>query len=100
MFEVDARKGTQSLFIRVKPAENGDAKTVKGASATVAANDLKVPKKSQPGVRQSHQTIAKQQWQQAIDQLNKALALFPSYAQADNNLAVVYARLGDTAEGA
>ncbi len=30
MFEVDARKGTQSIFVRVKPAEDGESKTVKG----------------------------------------------------------------------
>jgi tetratricopeptide (TPR) repeat protein len=98
MFEVDARKGTQSIFIKVKPAENGEAKTVKGASATVAANDLKVPKKASQAFDKATKLIAKQRWQQAIDQLNKALALYPSYAEAYNNLAVVYARLGDTAK--
>lgn len=97
-FEVDARKGTQSIFVRVKPAENGDAKTVKGANATVAASDLKVSKKASQAFDKATKLIAKQQYQQAIDQLNKALALYPSYAQAYNNLAVVYARLGDTAK--
>jgi len=98
MFEVDARKGTQTIFVRVKPAETGDAKTVKGESATVAANDLKVPRKVSQAFDKATKLIAKQQWQPAIDQLNKALALYPSYAQAYNNLAVVYARLGDTAK--
>ena len=30
--------------------------------------------------------------------MNKALTLYPSYAEAYNNLAVLYARLGDTAK--
>jgi tetratricopeptide (TPR) repeat protein len=98
MFEVDARKGTQSVFIRVKPAETADAKTVKGERATVAANDLKVPKKASQAFDKATKLIAKQQYQQAVDQLNRALALYPSYAEAYNNLAVVYARLGDTAK--
>jgi tetratricopeptide (TPR) repeat protein len=98
MFEVDARKGTQSIFVRVKLAETADAKTVKGESATVAASDLKVPKKASQAFDKASKLIAKQQWQPAIDQLNKALALFPSYAEAYNNLGVVYARLGDTAK--
>jgi tetratricopeptide (TPR) repeat protein len=96
MFEVDARKGTQSVFVRVKPAEATEAKTVKGEKATVAANDLKVPKKASQAFDKATKLIAKQQWQPAIDQLNKALALYPSYAEADNNLGVVYARMGDT----
>ena len=66
--------------------------------ATVAASDLKVPKKASQAFDKATKLIAKQQWQQAIDQLNKALALYPSYAEADNNLGVVYARLGDTAK--
>jgi tetratricopeptide (TPR) repeat protein len=97
-FEVDARKGTQSVFVRVKPAETADTKTVKGASATVAANDLKVPRKASQAFDKATKLIAKQQWQPAIDQLNKALALYPSYAEGYNNLGVVYARLGDTAK--
>jgi len=98
LFEVDARKGTQSIFVRVKPEENGEAKTVNGESATVAANDLKVPQKASQAFDKATRLIAKQQWQPAIDQLNKALALYPSYAEAYNNLAVVYARLGDPAK--
>src|ERR1700733_7751216 len=97
-FEVDARKGTQSVFVRVKPAESADTRTVKGASATVAANDLKLPRKASQAFDKATKLIAKQQWQPAIDQLNKALALYPSYAEAYNNLGVVYARLGDTAK--
>ena len=98
MFEVDSGRGTQSIFVRVKPAENGDSRTVKGQSATIAANDLKVPKKASQAFDKATKLIAKQQWQQAIDQLNKALTLYPSYAEAYNNLGVVYARLGDQAK--
>ncbi len=98
MFEVDSGRGTQSIFVRVKPAENVDSTTVKGQSAMIAANDLKVSKKASQAFDKATKLIAKQQYQQAIDQLNKALTLYPSYAEAYNNLAVLYARLGDTAK--
>jgi len=98
MFEVFARKGTQSIFVRVKPAENGVSGTVQGQSATIAASDFKVPKKASQAFDKATKLIAKQQWQQAIVQLNKASALYPSYAEAYNNLGVVYARLGDQAK--
>jgi len=98
-FEVDARRGTQSIFVRVQPAsEDGPPKAGKGDSATVSANDLKVPKKASQEFDKATKLIAKQQWQKAIDQLNKALALYPSYAEAYNNLGVAYARLGDPAK--
>ena len=96
MFEVDARRGTQSVFVKVQPAANGDQNSGKSGGATVSAADLKVPKKASKEFDKATKLIAKQQWQKAIDQLNKALALYPSYAEAYTNLGVVYARLGDS----
>jgi tetratricopeptide (TPR) repeat protein len=99
MFEVDARRGTQSIFVRVRPAEeNGGSNVAKGGGATISAANLKLPKKASQEFDKATKLIAKQQWQKAIDQLNKAIALYPSYAEAYNNLGVVYARLGDSAK--
>lgn len=96
-FEVDARRAAQSIFVRVQPAsENSSARVIKGSGATVSATDLGVSKKASQEFDKATKLIAKQQWQKAIDQLNKALALYPSYAEAYNNLGVVYARLGDS----
>jgi len=95
-FEVDERKGTQSVLIRVQPAAaNGEANPSNAGGPTVSTSDLKVPKKASQEFDKATKLIAKQQWQKAIDQLNKALALYPAYAEAYNNLGVVYARLGD-----
>jgi len=96
MFEVDARRGAQSIFVRVRPAgENGESNVAKASGSMVSANNLKIPKKASQEFDKATKLIAKQQWQQAIEQLNKAVALYPSYAEAYNNLGVVYARLGD-----
>lgn len=95
-FEVDERKTTQSVLVRVQPAtENARANATKGSGATVSASDLKVPEKASKEFDKATKLIANQDWQKAIDQLNKALALYPGYAEAYNNLGVVYAHLGD-----
>jgi len=96
-FEVDARRGTQSIFVRVRhAAENGERTVTKADGHTISASDLKLPKKASEEFDKATRLIANQQWQKAIDQLNKALALYPAYAEAYNNLGVVYARLGDS----
>jgi|HubBroStandDraft_2_1064218.scaffolds.fasta_scaffold13543_1 tetratricopeptide (TPR) repeat protein len=93
-FEVDERKSTQSVLVRVRPAA-GNVEATQSSGATVSANDLKVPQKASKEFDKATRLIAKQEWQKALDQLNKALAIYPSYAEAYNNLGVVYARLGD-----
>jgi tetratricopeptide (TPR) repeat protein len=93
-FEVDERKSTQSVLVRVQPAAGSAAATQSGGG-TVSANDLKLPKKASKEFDKATKLIAKQDWQAAIDQLNKALAIYPAYAEAYNNLGVVYAHLGD-----
>ena len=83
-------------MVRVQPArEMVNANPTKSSGATVSASDLKVPKKASKEFDKATKLIAKQDWQAAIDQLNKALALYPDYAEAYNNLGVVYAHLGD-----
>jgi tetratricopeptide (TPR) repeat protein len=96
-FEVDARTATQSIFVRVRPAaENDRPNATRPGSATVSASDLMVSKKASQEFDKATKLIAKQEWKKAIDQLHKALALYPAYAEAYNNLGVVYARLGDS----
>jgi tetratricopeptide (TPR) repeat protein len=95
MVEVDPRKGTQSVYVRVKAvAKDGEANATNAGGPTVSANGLKVPEEASKEFDKATKLIAKQQWQKAIDQLNKALAVYPAYAEAYTNLGVVYARLG------
>jgi tetratricopeptide (TPR) repeat protein len=94
-FEIDARKGAQSVFIRVRAnAENGEARSNPG-NATVSTADLKVPKEASKEFDKATELMSKQKWNRAIERLNKAVTLYPNYAQAYNNLGVAYARLGD-----
>jgi len=97
LVEVDPRKGTQSVFVRVKPAaKEGEANAANAGSSPVSAGDLRVPEQASKEFDKATKLIAQEHWEKAIDQLNKALALYPAYAEAYNNLGVVYARLGDS----
>lgn len=96
-FTVDDRKATQSIFVRVRPNVD-DREINRGAAgaSTVAASNLRIPAKASKEFDKATELMSKQEWQKAIERLNKALALDPNYAQAYNNLAVAYARLGDS----
>jgi tetratricopeptide (TPR) repeat protein len=94
MFEVDNRHGTQFQTITVRRTEEVNAAKNSGGT-TVAVQDMNIPKAAARQFNKASDSIAHQAWNKAIEQLNRALALYPNYVQAYNNLGVVYARLGD-----
>jgi len=94
MFEVDNRHGTQFQTITVRRTEEVNAAKSSGGT-TVAVQDMNIPKAAARQFNKASDSIAHQAWNKAIEQLNRALALYPNYVQAYNNLGVVYARLGD-----
>lgn len=96
LFEVDNRHGTQFQTVTVRRTGEDDPSKA-GGPASVSVLDMKIPKAARKQFNKANDLIAAQQWQKAIDQLNRALALYPNYVQAYNNLGVVYARLGDRA---
>ncbi len=65
------------------------------ASTFVSAQDLAVPSRARKELDRSNELIQKGELKQAIDKLNKAIAIYPQYALAYNNLGVLYSRLGD-----
>src|ERR1700726_4672831 len=67
------------------------------ARAFVSASDLGFPSRARKEFDRANELIARQELGQAIQRLNKAISIYPSYAVAYNNLAVLYARLGDVA---
>jgi len=93
--DVDARKATQSVFVRVRPASNAEKNGAAGVP-TVSAGNLRIPAKASKEFDKATELMSKQEWQKAIERLNKALAIYPDYAQAYNNLGVAYARLGNS----
>lgn len=92
LFELDNRHGTQFQTISVKRT---DEQKSESKSTTVAVQDINIPKAAHKDFDKASALIAKQEWKKAIDQLNRALAIYPNYVEAYNNLGVVYARIGD-----
>jgi tetratricopeptide (TPR) repeat protein len=69
------------------------------ASATfISVSDLGVPSSAAKEFGKANRMIAKQDWSSASDRLQKAVAIYPTYASAYNNLGAVYSRLGNWKE--
>ena len=98
-FEIDSRKVSQYLEITVKTKEEANEETTQRPGApTVSAADLNIPDKAKKEFDKANDFIAKQDWKQAQERLNKALAIYPKYASAYNNLGAVFGHLGDRAQ--
>ena len=65
------------------------------ASAFVSASDLGVPSRARKEFDKANELIGRHELGQAIQRLNRAISICPSYAVAYNNLAVLYARFGE-----
>jgi tetratricopeptide (TPR) repeat protein len=65
------------------------------ANAFVSASDLAVPNRARKEFEKATDLVRRQELQEAIKRLNKAVHLYPQYAVAYNNLAVIYGQLGD-----
>jgi len=61
----------------------------------ISVVDLNVPSEAAKEFEKGNRSIAKQDWSKAAESLHKAVALYPAYAAAYNNLGVVYSHLGD-----
>ena len=96
LFSVDARKSSQSLFVTVKRKNEGEAAVPPG-SPMIAAADMNVPDHARQEYEKVAAPFAKGDWKKAKEQLLKAIAIYPQYAAAYNDLGVVYGRLGDRA---
>lgn len=96
-FEVDRRKLSQSLFVTVHSSNEPDSKRVATGSPSVAAVDLNVPDAARKEFDKATKKIADQNWTKALELLNRAIALYPQYAPAYNNLGVVYGHMHDAA---
>jgi tetratricopeptide (TPR) repeat protein len=91
-FEVDERKTTQMQYVRVQKIE--DSKPV-GGGVAVSVRDINVPEAASREFDQASEAMGRQDWNQAVTHLNRAVAIYPKYVEGYTNLGVVYARLGD-----
>ena len=97
VFEVDRRKAGQHLFITVRRSKEANSNQMAPGSPSVAVVDLNVPDSARKEFDKAVKTMADQNWTKALQQLNRAVFLYPQYAAAYNNLGVVYGHLSDPA---
>ena len=81
--------------VQAKNSNQLESDYVTPASALVSVDDLGVPIRARKELNRANELLAKRDFPQAIQRLNQAISIYPSYAVAYNNLAVIYARLGD-----
>jgi tetratricopeptide (TPR) repeat protein len=68
---------------------------VMSSSGIVSTSELSVPSRARKEFLRAYALLEKQDFTNAVLRFNKAIALYPGYARAYNNLAVAYAHLGD-----
>ena len=79
------------------PIDSGKARNGAPASPIVGVSELNVPSNARKEFDKANELIEKRAFEKAIQRLNKAIAIYPAYTEAYNNLGVVYSRLGDAA---
>ena len=89
----------QDLEVKVKPIGRVGVTNGLPANSFVSVADLGVPAAAEKEFAKASHLIEKQDWDKAIDRLQKAVTIYPSFAAAYNNLGVVYSRVGNRARG-
>ena len=89
---IAASSGSDEFEVKVKSV---DTKEGAPTGSFVSANELLVPAKARKEFDKANQLVGEKDFKRAIGELNKAIAIYPNYASAYNNLGVVYADLGD-----
>jgi len=88
---------TQQVDVRAKHTGNSETQGFV-AAAFVSVSDLGIPATAEKEFEKANRLISKQEWAKAKERLSKAIAIYPNYSAAYNNLGVVYSRTGDLAQ--
>jgi tetratricopeptide (TPR) repeat protein len=97
MFEVDPRRITQSQSVYVRRLDESKPGNPPGSGPMVSAAALNIPDNARKEFEKGGDALTQENWKKAIDHLNRAIALYPQYAAAYNNLGVAYGRMNDPA---
>lgn len=88
----------QELQVRARHTGESDPMHGAAAGAFVSAVELGTPSNAVKEFEKASHLIAKQDWPKAVERLRKAIADYPSYAAAYNNLGIVYLRMGKSSQ--
>jgi len=91
-FEVGSRSVAEIDVVVRRAGENGPTQS---SALPISASDFKIPRRARHEFDQASEHIIQHDWQRAIEHLENAVRICPTYAQAYNNLGVAYGELGD-----
>ncbi len=93
-FHVEDMDKSKTVFVRVKPKADGNSAASKpDTPAVTSAADLRVPSEARKAFRKGIEAWGANDFPKAAEQFEKAVALFPEYDTALNNLGVMYIRM-------
>jgi tetratricopeptide (TPR) repeat protein len=95
MFEVDSRNMSQTLYITVHSRSDSKRNDTRSGRTSVAVADLDIPVEAKKEFDKASDSMARQDWPGAQQRLKQAIAIYPRYALAYNNLAAVYSHMND-----
>jgi len=95
-FQIYPTEATHREFIRVQMKSTAAANSTAspGSDPTVSAQDLSVPDKAREAFSKGMEAHARGDESEAQDDLEQALAIYPNYVRAHNNLGVLYLKAG------
>jgi len=89
---------TEEVEVRTRSRQSVETSQKVAASSFVSVSDLGVPNSAEKEFDKAGRLISKQEWAKAAERLQRAIAIYPKYAAAYNNLGAVYSHLGDLAQ--
>lgn len=88
---------TEEVDVRARRA-SGPGIQEFAAASFVSVGELSVPPSARKEFEKANHLISKQDWPKAKERLSRAIAIYPQYAAAYNNLGAVNSYLGDTTQ--
>jgi tetratricopeptide (TPR) repeat protein len=85
---------THEVEVHARRTGAADAIPSYATSAFVSVRELSVPPAAEKEFEKANRLIVKRDWVKATGRLRRAIAIYPQYAAAYNNLGAVYARMG------
>lgn len=89
---------TQEIDVRARRVGESDVSQASAGSAFVSVSELGVPLNAQREFEKANRLISKKEWPKASERLQKAIALYPRFAAAYNNLGAAYMHTGEGAK--
>jgi len=94
VFPCLGKECVRTVYVRVKPKQGAVQSAGKSPSGAVtSAAELRVPQDARKAFDQGMAAWQKRDYQQAAEKFEKAVAAYPEYDTAYNNLGVMYAHL-------